>query len=271
MAHVARIRRYPVKGFDAEEVETARITAAGTVAGDRAFALCDPSVVDTDDPAEGPAHAYNGKQVPRIHQLRASFDADADVLAVTTPDGETRRFDLGADRETASEWFSAFFETDVVVLRNEPPAFVDRPSMGPSVVSTATLAEVASWFDDLTVESVRRRMRANVEVGGVPAFWEDRFVGDDAPAFAVGDVRFEGVEPCARCVVPTRDPDTGDPLPEFRERFLKRREETFPPWADADAFDHYYTLMLIASVPEPDRGRTVRVGDAVEVLEPADA
>jgi len=121
--------------------------------------------------------------------------------------------------------------------------------MGPSVISTATLRTVADWFDELTVEGVRRRLRANVEVGGVEPFWEDRFVGADAPAFEVGGVRFEGVTPCGRCVVPQRDPDTGDPTPGFREQFVRRREETFPDWADADAFDHYYSLMLIARVP----------------------
>jgi hypothetical protein len=267
MAHVARLRRYPVKGFDAEEVETVEVTAAGTLAGDRAFALCDPDVVDVEDPKRGPDHAFNGKQLPRIHGFRTSYDLDAGVLEVATADGETRRFDVGSDGGSADEWFSEFFEREVVLVRTDPPAFVDRPSMGPSVISTATLAEVASWFDDLTVENVRRRMRANVEVGGVPAFWEDRFVGDGAPAFVAGDVRFEGVEPCARCVVPTRDPDTGDPLPEFRERFLERRQATFPEWADRDAFDHYYTLMLIASVPESDRGGSVGVGDDVELVD----
>jgi hypothetical protein len=266
MAHVARIRRYPVKGFDAEAVDAVRVTETGTLAGDRAFALCDPDAVADGIVGDGPTHAYNGKQLPRIHELRTSFDVDAEALSVTAPDGETRTFDLRTERDDAAEWFGAFFDTDVALVRREPPAFVDRPAMGPSVVSTATLAEVASWFDDLTVESVRRRMRANVEVGGVPAFWEDRFVGEDAPAFVAGDVRFEGVEPCVRCVVPTRDPDTGEPLPAFRERFLDRREATFPEWADPEAFDTYYTLMLIAAVPEPDRGRTIRVGDAVEVV-----
>jgi uncharacterized protein YcbX len=267
MAHVAELRRYPVKGFDAEEVAEARITDAGTLAGDREFALCDPHVVDAENPKYGPDHAYNGKQLPRIHELRTAYDPEPGVLEVTTPDGETRAFDLSRDDEAADEWFESFFDADATLLRTDPPAFVDRPSMGPSVVSTATLEEVASWFDDLTVESARRRMRANVEIDGVPAFWEDRFVGDGAPAFVVGDVRFEGVEPCARCVVPTRDPDTGEPLESFRERFLERREATFPEWADSDAFDHYYTLMLIASVPESDRGGTVRVGDEVDVVD----
>jgi len=65
--------------------------------------------------------------------------------------------------------------------------------------------------------------------------------------------------------VPERDPDTGEPTPGFRERFVRKRRETFPEWADRDAFDHDYTLMLIAGVAEADRGGELRVGDSVRV------
>lgn len=116
----------------------------------------------------------------------------------------------------------------------------------------------------MTVESARRRLRANVEVSGVPAFWEDRFVGD-APDFEVGDVRFEGVTPCGRCVVPARDPDTGEALPEFRERFVEMRAETLPGFVDPEAFDHRYSVMILARVPEASRRPTLRVGDEVRV------
>jgi len=80
-----------------------------------------------------------------------------------------------------------------------------------------------------------------------------------------GSVRFEGAEPCARCVVPSRDPETGDPLPEFQERFVERREATFPEWADPDAFPHFYTVMLISRVPGASRERSIAVGDGVTV------
>jgi hypothetical protein len=35
--------------------------------------------------------------------------------------------------------------------------------------------------------------------------------------------------------------------------------------ADRDAFDHFYSLMLIARIPEDDRDGTLRVGDPVRV------
>ncbi|MDS0474768.1 MOSC N-terminal beta barrel domain-containing protein [Natrinema sp. 1APR25-10V2] len=256
MARLSRLRAYPIKGLDGIDLETAAILEGGTIAHDREFALFD---------ADG--EVVNGKRTDRVHELDTEFDPDTGELAVETPDGEYRRFDLEADRAAAENWFSEFFDAELALERDTALGFVDRREMGPSVISTATLETVASWFDELTVDGARRRLRANVEVSGVEPFWEDRFVGTDAAAFEIGDVRLEGVTPCGRCVVPQRDPDTGEPTPEFRERFITKREETFPEWADADAFDHYYTVMLIARVAERDRGGTLRVDDPVEIVE----
>ncbi|GCF13163.1 molybdenum cofactor biosysynthesis protein [Haloarcula mannanilytica] len=256
MAHVERLTVYPVKALDGMDCESVSVRPGGTLAHDREFAMFD---------ADG--DVVNGKRTARVHDIDTGYDPETGTLTVTTDD-DSASFNLRSEdgRAAATDWLSAFFDVDLTVKRDETRGYVDRREMGPSVISTATLETVASWFDDVTVEGLRRRLRANVEIGGVPAFWEDRFVGSDAPAFEVGDVRFEGVTPCGRCVVPQRDPDTGEQTPEFRERFIERRRETFPEWADEDAFDHFYTLMLIARVPEADRGATLAVGDSVEVV-----
>ena len=277
MATLERLRIYPVKGLDATERRAAELLPGGTLAGDREFALFETAAVTGDGSADADAGrrldgnphengVFNAKHSDRFHELDAEYDPASTTLTVES-DGDRERFDLENDREAAGAWFSDYFGADLRLERSQSLGFVDRRGMGPSVVSTATLETVASWFDGMGVESARRRLRANVEVSGVPAFWEDRFVGDDAPAFTVGDVRVEGVTPCARCVVPERDPETGEPTPEFRERFVRKREETFPDWADEAAFDHLYTLMLIARVPEADRGRTLRVGNPVQVVD----
>ena len=258
MARLERIRVYPVKSLDGIDLEAARVLEGGTLERDREFVLRD---------ADG--EAVTAKRTAGIHAFDTDFDPQTSELTVTGPDGEHRRFDLAdaRERERAAAWFGDSLETDLTIERDRSTGYVDRPEMGPSAISTATLEAVASWFDELTVESARRRLRANLEVSGVPAFWEDRFVGADAPSFTVGDVTLTGVTPCARCVVPGRDPDTGEALPEFRERFLEKRRETFPAFADEEAFDHYYTLMLIAQVREADRGSTLRVGAPVEVAD----
>jgi len=254
MPQLERLRVYPIKGLRGVDVEAATVLDGGTLRHDREFALFD-----------GAGEVVNGKRTDRVHELRPEFGLESGDCVVRAPDGDELRWTLGEDADRAGRWFSEAFDLDVTVKRDSSLGYVDRREMGPSVVSTATIETVASWFDELTVESVRRRLRANVEVSGVPAFWEDRFVGDGAPTFAVGSVRFEGVTPCGRCVVPQRDPDTGELTPDFRERFVERRRETFPDWADPDAFDHHYSLMIITSVPAADRGDRLRVGDAVSV------
>lgn len=254
MAKVDGLYVYPIKALDGTSVDRAAVLSGGTLAFDREFALVD-----------GAGDVVNGKRTARVHDLRTDFDLERRTVTVTPPNGRPRTFDLTAERERAEAWFGEFFDVAVELQRDTDLGHVDRRNMGPSVVSTATLEAVAAWFDGMTVESARRRLRANVEISGVPAFWEDRFVGDDAPAFSVGDITFEGITPCGRCVVPARDPDTGEELPEFRERFLEKRRETFPSWADWDAFDHYFSLMILTSVREEDRGESLRVGDAVTV------
>lgn len=256
MAVVERLTVFPVKGLDGVDVEAADVLDGGTLKYDREFALFDAE----DD-------VLNGKRTDRVHDLVTTLDPDSGVFRIETPDGQVRGFDLDAERERAERWFSDYFALDLTLRRDTSLGFVDRREMGPSVISTATLETVASWFDSVTVDSARRRLRANVEISGVPAFWEDRFVGDGAPAFEVGGVRFEGVTPCGRCIVPQRDPDTGAQTSKFRERFVRKREETFPEWADEDAFDHYYSVMTITRIPESDRGQTISVGSEVEVIE----
>lgn len=255
MARVERLRVFPIKGLDGIDVETAPVLEGGTLKYDREFALFD---------ADG--NVINGKRTERVHEITTDFDPNSGALWVETPRGDTQQFDLHAERTRAERWFSDCFDLTVTIKRDTSLGFVDRRELGPSIVSTATLETVASWFDRLTVEGARRRFRANVEVSGVPAFWEDRFVGEGAPAFEIDGVPVDGVTPCGRCVVPQRHPDTGESIPEFRERFVEKRKETFPEWADDDAFDHYYCSMIIARVPQSGCGETIDVGDDVRTI-----
>jgi uncharacterized protein YcbX len=256
MTRLARLRVYPVKGLDGVDVDAAAVRDGGTLAHDREYALFDTQ-----------GEVLNGKRTDRVHDLRTDFDPETGAFAVETPAGETERFVLPDDRDRAEAWFSEFFEVDLTLERDGSRGFVDRREMGLSVLSTGTVEEIASWFAEVTPESVRRRLRANVEVAGVPAFWEDRFVSDAAPRFEIGGVEFEGLGPCGRCIVPARDPETGTETAGFRERFVDKRVETFPAWADAAAFDHYYTAMILARVVEADRGKRLRTGDQVTVEE----
>lgn len=266
-----RLTTYPVKSLDPTEHDAVAVEY-GTLAGDREYAM----VAKLEDAPHDPESAsvggrgdyVNGKRTAAVHRLRSSVDREAGTVTLREHDGdESRTFPLD-DPESLNEYLTDYFE-EPVSFRHEPRGGYpdDREYDGPTLVSTATLREVASWFD-VSLDSARRRFRANLEVGGVPAFWEDRLYADhgEAVAFRVGDVDLLGLNPCRRCVVPSRNPDTGAETPGFRETFLRNRERTLPEWLDSDRFEGNFRLMVNTRIPESEWGRTLSVGDAVEVL-----
>ncbi|WP_132057934.1 MOSC domain-containing protein [Halorussus amylolyticus] len=267
-----RITVYPVKSLDPETRDSARLTERGALAGDREYAIVDAPADEPHDRAtasvSGNGDYINGKRTAAVHRLRSSFDSEAGTLTLRVEgDDDFRTFDLD-DRTELNDWLSDYFDRPVSVRREPAGGYPDDDSAsGPTVISTGTLREVASWFPGIGVGEMRRRFRASLEIGGVPAFWEDRLFADagEVVAFEIGDVRFAGVNPCARCVVPARDPDTGEETPAFRETFLEKRAETMPEWTDSDRFDHDYRLMVNTNVPESEWGAEISVGDEVRI------
>jgi hypothetical protein len=232
----------------------------GGLQSDRAFAMFD----------SGGAFV-NGKREPRVHDLRVSYNAPLTEARFVSPRmAAPFTFAFEDDPAALAGWLAQHFERPIVVRRDCSGGFPDdMQAPGPTVISTATLRTVASWFRGMTTDDARRRLRANIEVGGVPAFWEDGLytaAGDVVP-FRVGDVTLEGTNPCARCIVPSRDPVTGVPLREFAKVVAERRAAGLPPWAERSRFDHFYRLALNTRAARAQVGLTIHTGDALaEVL-----
>lgn len=261
MAHLARITIYPVKSLDGRDVAAATVLPGGALEHDRRFALVD---------ARG--RFLNGKRTAQVHRIRTEFEPGTRTLSLGLQGRDDRRtFHVDADRDALHAWLSACLGSPATLVEDAANGFPDdTEAPGPTIAGTATWEEVAGWFPALTAAEVRRRFRANLEVGGVAPFWEDQLF--TAPAgvvrFRVGAVLFEGVNPCQRCVVPTRSPTSGEPIPGFAAAFAARRRESLPSWAAASRFDHFYRL-AVNTRPSGPTGGTIRVGDAVEVLGPA--
>lgn len=260
---LARLTVYPVKSLDGKSVETASFAPAGGLDGDRLYALRD------DD-----GDFVNGKAEPTIHRIRSGFDLETHRLClrcIDAPPGTAASYTLPEERSLAEDWLSEYLGYDVTIERDDEVGFPDDTSRpGPTVISTATIETVASWYDDISPDEMRRRLRPNVEIEGVPAFWEDQLFADhgEVVRFSIGDTVLEGVNPCQRCVVPTRNPDTGEETPDFRERFIEQRRATKPDWTPSDRFDHDYRVMVNTRVPESDDGavEAIRVGEPVDIL-----
>lgn len=260
MPHLERILIYPVKSLDGLSLPSVRLLKSGALEGDRTFALLDEE-----------EKFINGKRHSHVHHLRCSFDAMTRTLHLRNGDGRRMgTFNIDHDRTRLQNWLTDFFGFPVQFRENPAAGFPDdTDSPGPTIVSTATLHEVASWFPGLDAEQLRRRMRANLEIGGVPPFWEDRLYGlaGTKLRFRIGEVEFDGINPCQRCVVPPRDPVSGEGYPEFAKIFAKKREETIPPWAEKSRFNHYYRLAINTCLPPQEAGKTVHVGDEITIIE----
>jgi len=279
MTRLDSLVAYPIKSLDGVTVEQAALGPNGVLHGDRSYALVEAGVDPETASVGGDGGYVNGKSEPAIHRLRASYElagpADATPTAVTlerpaTGDvtADTATFTLPEERDALAAWVGAYLGYAVDLVR-DPGGFPDdRAAPGPTVTSVGTLAAVASWFDAVADgHEIRRRFRPNIVLADCPAFFEDQLFADHGAAvrFTVGDTTVLGVNPCQRCVVPSRHPDTGEQLENFRTRFVERRRETRPSWTETDRFDHDFRLMVNTVVPEASWGQVIEVDDPVRV------
>jgi uncharacterized protein YcbX len=282
------IRLHPIKSLDSVSVTEARIGPGGGLEHDRAWALYS---VD--------GRWVNGKRTPAMHLIRATYAPDISSVTLAVPGDRrhipARTFPFPGGSEDAAEWFSVYFEQQILV-RHSPEGFPDdNIANGPTIISTASLQAVCDWFPGLTLESARQRFRTTLEIdsadvsekkvtaaavgstivanaasanGHLPAFWEEQLYGEDERSvvrFRIGEVNFEGSNPCARCPVPARDPQTAADLAGFQKRFSDLRRETLPPWAPAARFDHFYRLAVNTRVAPTETGKPLRLGDDLQL------
>lgn len=257
--HLERITVFPIKALDGVAVESSRITPGGSLEFDR---LC--AIFGSD------GKAVNGKKEPKLHRLRTRYSADFREVALSEQGGgRSGQFSLEEPAALAG-WLADYLGYPVTVESNPYAGFPDdRKASGPTVVSVASLSAVAGWYPGLEVESVRRRFRTNLELGGKAApFAEDLLYGPpgEPKPFRLGEVNFVGHNPCRRCPVPTRDPDTGEAWAGFQQHFVERRRNSLPPWAQAARFDTFYRFAVNTAVPPTEVGKRLRVGDELEGL-----
>jgi uncharacterized protein YcbX len=208
----------------------------------------------------------NGKRTALVHQLRSDFDATiAEVRFWKNGESTPAQFQLD-DPNRIEKWLGDFFGFAVTVRREAQKGFPDdREAFGPTITSDASLREIQKWFPGLSLENLRRRFRSNLELTGDAPFCEDRLFGapGELKPFLIGPVNFFGHNPCQRCVVPTRDPDSGQAVSDFQKKFMELRELFLPPWANAQRFNHHYRFAVNTSIPSSETGKQLRAGDAV--------
>jgi uncharacterized protein YcbX len=209
-ASVRGLSLTPVKGTRLQAVTEVTLERGG-VSGDRRFYLVDER-----------GRMLNGKLLGPLSAVVTDVDADGQ-LVLRFPDGSAvagrprdgeaiqvrfysrLREDVRVEGPF-SEALSRYLQRPVVLVRAIGPAgAVDRGRRGGvSLISRASLDRLAGAAELDSVDV--RRFRMTVEVDGVGAHAEDAWVGRRA-RLGAAVVRFHGH--VGRCLVTSRDPDTG--------------------------------------------------------------
>lgn len=214
----------------------------------------------------------NSKRTGRVNELKATYDLpNYRVFLSPRVGGSVESFHLIEDKSKLEMYLANFFGEPVSLIQNTQGQLMDIPTASSvTILSDASLLSLHQEFSDRTLEDLRLRFRATIELTGVDPYWEENLVGEPGVGMRmqVGDVEMIGVSPRARCNVPPRDPHTGLTDKTFVKRMMKSRQATLPEKSHLPEYGNLYHLTINTYLPTTQKGKWLRVGDDVTILEP---
>ena len=265
---LSTINIFPVKSLHGGRAEAAQVAPQGLLQ-DRRYMLVD-----------GNDRFVTFREAPSLSGLRAAYDASGKLVltnrdgaqhsvpepAADAPQRPVKIFRDHVPARDAGDAVAAFLSAAAgrevrLVWQHDPASRPIEPAFSAAgdVVSfadgypilLATTASLEALNAALPMAVAMGRFRPNLVVEGAQPWAEDGW-----RRIRVGEVTFRVVKPCVRCIMTTRDPDTGaqpiadEPLATLREIHPDQRRRPI------------FGQNLI-----PEGTGTIRQGDAVEVLE----
>ena len=266
---IAGITVYPIKSTAGIHLDTAQVEWPG-LHHDRRLMLVDKNGV-----------FITGRRYPMLTQVFTGIVDDALVvrtagredLHISLPGNEVEQFPVRIWRDQvdavesgseANAWFSEFLEIECRLVcmpdtskRATDPDYSqadDIVSFADAypvlLISDASLADLNSRLD--TPVSMQR-FRPNLVVSVSEPYEEDNW-----QRIRIGDVEFDGVKNCSRCVFTTIDPDTGEKHPAAE------------PLKTLMAYRRTGNGAFFGQNLIPRGLGNIKIGDAIEVLELAE-
>ncbi|MGH2563086.1 MAG: MOSC domain-containing protein [Ginsengibacter sp.] len=256
---VSRITIYPIKSLDGMSLQRGRITKGGCLLHDREYAIADLD-----------GNFVIGKTNPLVHILRSSIDFEKEVVSFRHQgDIKWNQFHLQNEKLAIDSYLTTFFKMPVTLLQNKEGRFMDIPDIsGITILSTSSLNSISEWFNNMELEETRKRFRATVEIEGATPFWEDHLFSKEGTGieFTLGEVTLFGMSPRARCVVPTRNPESGEVIHAFPKIFSKHRASDLPEWSTLNEHGHHYYLTVNCYIPYTETGKWIQIGDELNIV-----
>ncbi len=254
---IRAITIYPFKSLDGVSLAEAEVAEGGCLLHDREFAIIDQN-----------GNFVNGKSNPLVHSLRSEIDFQSGIISIrSTHESTFSHFHLHKEKNELEQYLSDYFGINVFLLHDRTGRFLDIPDMsGLTILSTESLKAVSNWFG-ISLEESRRRFRATIELEGVPAFWEDHLFAEPGSVveFKLGDVKVIGISPRERCVVPSRNPETGEVIRGFQRSFAQHRADVLPEWSALNEYRHHYFLSVDCHIPDSEVGKKIEVGNDLKI------
>ena len=209
---LAGLARWPVKSLGGEALAAARLDWRG-LGGDRAYAL-----LDRREGRDG--RWLTVRQAPGMLAWSAAYpDAPDDRLDPADPPPPTLRGPDGRVWGWDDPGLERALADDLGLAVRRHRDLGGQQDLRASVLVT-TEASRRAVADALGRPVELRRFRTNLHLElDAPPFAEQRWEGG---RLQVGEVTLDLLNPCARCVIPTRDPDDLSRWPELL-RWLHRR------------------------------------------------
>ena len=224
MLKLSEIYIYPVKSLGGIHLDVANITTRG-LENDRRFMLIDekgrfmsqrehPQLAIFQTKIEDTFLKVTHKKTGQILSINLSSNSQLTPLSVTIWDDETYAIEVSND---ASLWFTQILEipTRLVYMPEESQRKTDPQY-------SLTGEEITSFSDGYPIliigqsslNDLNNRLANPVNINRFrPNFVftdGEPFEEDNWHEFAVGNIRFFGVKPCARCIMTTIDQETGE-------------------------------------------------------------
>jgi uncharacterized protein YcbX len=254
---VTRLALTPVKAMRLATVDAVELEDHGA-RGDRRFYLIDER-----------GKMVNGKQHGRLQTIIPTLNDAGDALTLTFPDGATVTGPVVAGAPVTARFYRRTDDTHELAgpFSEAVSDFIGHPLRiiltrtgvdrghkgGVSLLSAASLRRLAAVAQRDEVDA--RRFRMLIEIDGVPAHAEDRWIGRQV---RVGETLLAMHGHVGRCLITSRDADTGEvTLPTLDLlRSYREEEETTEPLA----------FGVYGEVLEPGQ---IRIGDPVVVEQTA--
>jgi uncharacterized protein len=263
---VTALYRYPVKSLRGTSLQTSRVDRIG-LAGDRRWMVVDAGgrfqtirehpvmtqieATALDDGSLTLSHPQHGSVAVAIptaspHKTVRVWHDDVEAVPANAAAGEFLSMVLGMSAELV---YLAKPDARPVDPTFGQPGDTTSFADGFPVLLTSTMS-LNDLNSRLPSKVEMRRFRPNIVISGARPWTEDTW-----KVIRIGGVTFRVAKPCARCVVTTRDPDTGvqtDPREPLK---------TLGSFHRAASGGVIFGQNMI-----PDTSGEIRVGDAVEVL-----